>query len=60
MKVLKVKQKVLDRLTTRLLKKGYKIAIIENEKELKKPFLRKADYIFIKNEKEDNNYNDKR
>jgi D-arabinose 5-phosphate isomerase GutQ len=48
MRVMKVKdERVARRLSQRLLKKGYVVAVVGREDEVKKPFVRKADVVIV-------------
>jgi len=48
MKVLKVKdEKRARKLSERLLKKGYVVAVVEREEEVKKEMAKKADVVIV-------------
>ncbi len=48
MRVFKVKdERVARRLSQRLLKKGYVVAVVDMEEELKKSFVKKADVVIV-------------
>jgi 5,10-methylene-tetrahydrofolate dehydrogenase/methenyl tetrahydrofolate cyclohydrolase len=48
MRVLKVKNEMeARRLSQRLLKKGYVIAVVEKEEEAKKDLVKKADVVIV-------------
>jgi len=48
MRVLKVKdEKVARRLSQRLLKKGYVLAVVDREEDVKKSLVKKADVVIV-------------
>jgi hypothetical protein len=48
MRVLRIKdEKRVKKLSERLLKKGYVVAVVDREEELKKPLVKKADVVLL-------------
>jgi len=48
MKVLRIKdKKKAEKLSDLLLKKGYVLAVVEREEEVKKPLAKKADIVIV-------------
>jgi len=48
MRVLKIKdEKKANKLSERLLRKGYVVALVDREEDVKKPFVKKADVVIV-------------